>query len=223
MWLPTADGDSIELYSYVNRHNQLFNLACNLRGHCAVTFSFGRAVRLARQNSSAALTGLHMWFMPGPVSWPYHIAYSYKSSRQCIFAYDWHPFRFSCIVFSGPQMRSIGRSVSTYSHRPVCTIYRCTARPPVAPAPHPLSLCCPLAFHVLSLFDAPFLRQISALFVHYWPRYTSLLNELLSKWMYATLVYLLTNTTTYSNSNSYAANRIDLASPRLVCLPIARP
>lgn len=140
MWLPTADGDSIELYSYVNRHNQLFNLACNLRGHCAVTFSFGRAVRLARHNSSAAPTGLHMWFMPGPVSWPYHIAYSYKSSRQCIFAYDWHPFRFSCIVFSGPRMRSIGRCLSTYSHRPVCTIYRCTARPPVAPGPLSLSL-----------------------------------------------------------------------------------
>lgn len=133
-------------------------------------------------------------------------------------------FAFPALFFRAPkcgQLASRSRSVSTHIHTGLCTIYRCTARPP-PPSPSPSSSsCCPLAFRVLSLFDAPLLRQISALFVHYWPRYTSPLNELLSKWMYATLVYLHTNTATYSNSNSnsYAANRIDLANrwppPRL--------
>lgn len=147
-----------------------------------------------------------------------------ESSRQCIFAYDWHPFRFSCIVFSGPPNAVNWPAAVAASPHIFTQTCAQSIDTPLGPLPHfPLSLssCCPLAFRVLSLFDAPLLRQISALFVHYWRRYTSPLNELLSKWMYATLVYLLTNTATYSNSNSnsYAANRIDLANrwppPRL--------
>lgn len=147
-----------------------------------------------------------------------------ESSRQCIFAYDWHPFRFSCIVFSGPPNAvNWPAAVAASPHIFTQTCAQSIDAPlgPLPSSPSHSPSCCPLAFRVLSLFDAPLLRQISALFVHYWPRYTSPLNELLSKWMYATLVYLLTNTATYSNSNSnsYAANRIDLANrwppPRL--------
>lgn len=103
---------------------------------------------------------IHMWFMPGPVSWPYHITCSDCDSYkllQCIFAYDWHPFRFSCIVFWAPkcgQLASRSRSVvSTHTHthilRYMYTIYRCTARQPLLPSPRT-----PLAFRMLSLFDA---------------------------------------------------------------------
>lgn len=168
-----------------------------------------------------------MWFMPGPVSWPYHIAYSYKSSRveSAMYLRLWLT-SFSLFLhcfFGPPNAVNWPAAVAASPHIFTQTCAQ-SIDTPLGPLPHfPLSLssCCPLAFRVLSLFDAPLLRQISALFVHYWRRYTSPLNELLSKWMYATLVYLLTNTATYSNSNSnsYAANRIDLANrwppPRL--------
>jgi len=101
-------------------------------------------------------------------------------------------FAFSCIVFFSflfwAQMRSIGQS------QHMCTIHL----NPLAksqPKPRPGQL---LGFLVSWLllssgslaFYACIVRcagRFRLLFVHYWPRYTSLLNELLSKWMYACL------------------------------------
>lgn len=64
-----------------------------------------------------------------------------ESSRQCIFAYDWHPFRFSCIVFSGPPNAvNWPAAVAASPHIFTQTCAQSIEAPLAPPSPLPLFL-----------------------------------------------------------------------------------